>query len=49
MENRKNVSLVFKVSKEIKAKLHELAKQNHRTMTGQIEYMIEKEVLDEDL
>lgn len=43
------VKLVISISKEIKAKLHELARLNHRTMTGQIEYMIEKAVKqDED-
>ena len=42
------VKLVINVSKDVKAKLHKLAKLNHRTMTGQIEYMIEKESKNED-
>ena len=48
MDKQKKVHLVFNVPKEIKAKLQKLAKQEHRTMTGQIEYMIDKEVNDED-
>lgn len=42
------VQLVSWIPKEIKAKLHRLAIENHRTMTGQLEYMIEKESENED-
>ena len=42
------VQLVSWIPREIKAKLYKLAEKNHRTMTGQIEYMIEKECKNED-
>lgn len=48
MSNENTVHLTLRVSKEIKAKLYELAKQEHRSMTSQIEYMIERENKNED-